>query len=170
MVVKSFPRKQVEPNIFINNIFVEIFLWLENHFLGNRFGQKCSSKVFWSKKFYGCKFISSKTGLRPKFSSKIFGRIMFMIAKSFPRKQVTPKIFIQTFLVKNVLWLQNHFLENWFASKIFIKNPFVENFLWLQNRFLENRFAPKIFITVFWSKLFYGCKIISWKTRFNRKF
>ena len=51
--------------------------------------------------FYGCKFISSKTGLNRKFNTKLFGRKFVMVAKSFPRKMVLPKNFHQTFLVHN---------------------------------------------------------------------
>jgi len=41
--------------------------------------------------FYGCKIIYSKTGLKEK-------------------------MFEKTFLVEKYLWLQNHWLENWFAK------------------------------------------------------
>jgi hypothetical protein len=60
-----------------------------------------------------------------------------MVAKSFPPKQVPTKNFHQIFLV--------------------------ETFLWSESHFLENRFLPKI-INFFWSKIFYGRKIISSKT------
>jgi hypothetical protein len=138
-----FLENRFEPKIFIKNVLVENCLWLQNHFLENRFEPKIFIKIFWSKIFYGCNIISSKTGLNQNFSSK--------------------------FLVENFLWLQNHFLENRFEPKIIIKNFLVEKFLWLQNNFLENRFEQKIFIKHFLAEKFYGCKIISQKTGLNQK-
>ena len=41
-----------------------------NHFHENRFIPKIFIKNFWSNIFYGCKIISSKTGLHQCFSSK----------------------------------------------------------------------------------------------------
>jgi hypothetical protein len=82
------------------------------------FNRKFSSKNVLSKIYYSCKIISSKTGLKQKFSSNFF--------------------------FENFLLLQNHFFENWFEPKIFIKQFLVENFLWLQNHFLENSFETKI--------------------------
>jgi len=212
MVAISFSRKQVPNKIFIKFFFVDhflwlqnhflenrflpkfssiffcskIFLWLQNHFLENKFLPKFSSNFFWSIMFYGCKFISSKTGSYQNFHQIFFGRKCFMVAISFSRKQVPNKIFIKFFLVDHFLWLQNHFLENRFLpkfssiffarkffmvaksfprkqvpTKIFIKFFVVENFLWLQTHFLENRFLPKFSSNSFWSKIFYGCKIIS---------
>jgi len=102
---------------------VQNVLWLENHILENWFAPKFFIKNFRTKIVYGCKIISSKTGLHQSFSSKLLGR--------------------------NFLWLQNHFLAKWFAQKIFVKNVLVENFLWLQNHSLENRFAPKFFVKNF---------------------
>jgi len=62
MVVKSFPRKPVRM-------------------------KKNFEKIFWLKIFYGCKIISSKTGLN--------------------EKKILRKRFGQEFL-----WFQNHFFEN----------------------------------------------------------
>ena len=146
MVAKSFPRKQVPTKNFHQIFLVENFLRLQNHFLGNRFdpkifiknffskifyyckiissktglNQKFSSTFFWSIIFYGCKIISSKTGFNQKSSTKIFWSKNFMVAKSFPQKHVQPKIFIKKRSVENLLQLQNHFLENRFETKIFI--------------------------------------------------
>ena len=146
----------------MKNFLVENFLWLQNHFFGNRF----EPKLFRSKIFYGCKIISLKTGLNQKF----FDLKFFMVAKSFPREQDWTKIFINNSVFQNVLCLENHFLEDRFLQNILIKNCLVENFLWLQNHFLENRFELKITINIFWSKNFYGCNIISSKTGLNQNF
>jgi hypothetical protein len=100
MVANSFPRKQVPTTIFIKFFLVENFLWLQNHFLENRFIPKFSSNFFWSEIFYGCKIISSKTGSYQNFHQILFGRKFFMVAKSFSRKQVPPKIFIKFFWSK----------------------------------------------------------------------
>ena len=153
MVVKSFPWKQVPtkifhqiflwlhnflknrfpPKIFIQHCLVENFLWSQNHFLQNRFLPKI--------------FISN-------FCSKFF-----IVAKSFPRKQVPTKNFHRKFSSRKIfLWLQNYFLENSFLPKIFICNFVVENFLWLQNHFLENTFLPKISIKTFGPKFFMVAK------------
>jgi hypothetical protein len=48
-------------------------------------------------------------------------------------------------------------------------NIFEIYFLRLQNHFLENMFKTKIFEKNCWSKILYGCKIISSKTRFKTK-
>ena len=74
MFAKTFPRKQFPTKQFHENIVVENFLWLQNHFLENMF--------------------------QPKFSSNFFGRKFFMVAKSFPRKQVPTKSFIKFFWSK----------------------------------------------------------------------
>jgi hypothetical protein len=143
MVAKSFPREQVHTKIFIKFSLVENFLCLHNYFLENRSLPKFSSNFFWSKIFYGCKIISSKTCsyqnfhqiffvenflllqnhfLENRFLTKVsaifFGRKFFMVAKSFPRKQVLTKYFRENCLVENFSWLQNHFLENNFLTKI----------------------------------------------------
>ena len=157
MVAKSFPRKQI-----LTNHFHETFL-VENS--------------------YGCKIISSKTGSYQKFSWKILVENFLWLQNHFLENRFLPKIFINIFCVK-FLWLQNHFLENWFLENfhengLWVENHFlenrlqinifmilflVENVLCLQNHFLENRFLAKIFMKLFWSKIFYGCKIISSKT------
>ena len=139
MVAKSFPRNQVWTRNFHQKVFGRKFLWLQNHFLEIR--------------------------LETKIFIKIFFRKFFIIAKSFPRKQVWTRNFHQNFLVETFLWLQNHFLEIRFEPKFFINNFFrqffmvaksfprkpvwtrnfhqnfsVETFLWMQNHFLGNRF------------------------------
>ena len=123
---------------------VENFLWLQNHFLDNRFERKISLKNFWSKIFYVCKIISSKIGSHQKFSWNIFWSNIFCGWKIISRKYVQTKNFQKHFWVENFLWLQNHFLENRFEWKISFPNFFVLNF--------------------------YSCKIISSKTGFDQKF
>ena len=68
-------------------------------------------------------------------------------------------------LVANFLWLQNHFLENWFEPKIIIGN-----FLWLQNLFLVKKFYPMIFMENLLAETFFGCKIISSGIGLTKKF
>ena len=143
MVAKSFPRNQVRTKNFHQIFLVENFLWSQNHFLQNKYLLKIFIKFFWSKifycrkiissktgptknfhqlflveNFYGRKIISSKTSCYFKFSLNLFGRKFFMVAKSFPRKQVPTENVHQIFLVENFLWSQNHFLENRFLLKI----------------------------------------------------
>jgi len=159
MVAKSFPRKQVPNKNFHQHFLVETF--------------------------YGCKIISMEIGSYQKFSSTFFGRKffmdavifllhifikivllkIFMVAKSFPRKQVPKKNFIIFFLseifhcckiISSKIGSYQKFSLKYFWSIIFMgaktfprtevlteifhRNFFVENFLWLQNHFLENRF------------------------------
>jgi len=75
--------------IFCSNKFlVQNFLLLQNHFLGN-----CLDEI--------------------NFSRKFFGRRFFIVAKSFPRKQIGRNNFIiENFFVENSLLSQNHFLGN----------------------------------------------------------
>jgi len=130
MIALSFPRKQVSAKNFQQNFFGRKFLWLQNHFLiSAKTGsfQKFSSKLFWSRIFFDCKIISSKTG---------------------PTKNVQ-----QNFLVEHILWLQNRFLENRFLQKNFMKHFLVENFFWLQNHFFANRLLPKIYIKTFYQNV-----------------
>ena len=154
---KFFCLTGLQEKNFGKNIWSKIFC-LQNHFLENRVARK----NFLSKIFYVCKIISSKTGLKERKSwekvfRKIFRRKLFMVAKSFPRKLVRRKklwkMFENYFLVENVLWLQNHFLENRLERNKnvtnFLRDFLVENVLGLQNHFLEKRFVPKIFIANF---------------------
>ena len=146
MVAKSFPRKQICKKKISWKIFnVENVLWLQNHFLENRFARKKFLNIFFGRKFLRLQnhFLENRFA-RKKFLKNFFGRKFFMVAKSFPRKQICKK---------KISW------------KIFN----VENVLWLQNHFLENRFARKKFLKIFWSIIFYGCKIISSKTDLQGK-
>ena len=86
---KSFPQKQVPTKIFIKFHLVENFLWLQNHFLENRF--------------------------IPKFSLKLFGSKIFLVGKSFPRKQVPTKKYQN--ILTETFQLQNHFFENRLLQK-----------------------------------------------------
>jgi hypothetical protein len=145
MVVKPFPRKQVPTKNFHQYFLVENFLWLQNHSLENRFLPRIFIENFLvGKFFYDCKIISSKTGSYQKFSSVIFCRTFFIVAKSFPRKQVPTNNFHQKFLVQTFLW-----------SKIISSKTGS-----------YQTFSSKSF----WSKNFYGCKIISSKTGSYHKF
>jgi hypothetical protein len=86
MVAKSFLRKEVLTKNFHQNILVEIFLWLQNHFLRRGFTQKFSSKCFVRKCFMVGKSFPRKEVLTKNFHQNFFGRKFFMVAKSFPRK------------------------------------------------------------------------------------
>ena len=121
---------------------VEIFLWLQNHFLGNRFEPKIFIKNFFGKNFYDCKVISSEIGLNQKYSLKFFERNFFMVWISFPRKKVWTKYFHQNFLV-----------ENFYGCKIIYTKP-----LWTKN--CHQKFLFENFLL---------CKIISSKTGLTKK-
>jgi len=83
----------------MTHFLVENFLWLQNHFLGNRFPSKIFMETFFVENWYRCKIISSKTGYCKKKNHK--KNVWWKIAKSFPRKQVPTKNFHQKFLVEN---------------------------------------------------------------------
>jgi len=51
-----------------------------------------------------------------------------------------------------------------------MKNFLVDNFLWFQNQSPGNTFELKILSKIFWSKLFYGCNIISSETPLTKNF
>ena len=141
MIAKSFPGKQVCKKKIFGKNFCRKFLWLQNHFLENRVtGKSFLRKIFLSKIFYDCKIISWKTDLQDKY-------------------------FWENFLVKIFLWLQNHFLENRFTAKSFLRKMFCRKFFMIAKSFPGKQVCKKTFLGKrFWSKFFYGCKIISSKT------
>jgi len=154
MVAKSFPRKQVYRKIIF-----------ENNFL--------------SKIFYDCKIISWKTGLKEKyFWEKFFGRNFLMVAKSFPRKQVYRKIIFEknvlskTFYDCKIIVLSKTFYDckiiSWktgLQEKHFWEKLLGRNFFMIAKSFPRKQVYRKIiFEKKFLSKIFYDCKIISWKT------
>ena len=135
MVAKSFPRKQVPTKNFHQIYLVETFLQSQNHFLENRFLLKTFIKFFWSK--------------------------FFMVAKSFPRKQVPTKNFHQ-------IWSKIVYGRKIISSKTGSYQKFSENFL------VEIFYGRKIHSSktgshqkssskIFWLKNCYGRKIISSK-------
>jgi hypothetical protein len=79
MVAKSFSRKQIHTITFQQNFLVETFLWLQNHFLENRFIPKIFNKCF-----FGYKIISSKNGCYQKVLTKFVRQKVFMVEKLFP--------------------------------------------------------------------------------------
>ena len=81
IVAKSFPRKQVWTRNFHQKYLVENFLWLQNHFHDNRFEPKI-------------------------FIRNVLCRKCFMVAKSFPWKQVPTKNVHQNIFVGIFLWFQ----------------------------------------------------------------
>jgi len=108
-----------------------------------------------------------------RFLPKIFKKIIFMVAKSFPLKLVVTKDFGHNFFGRKFFYRckiissktgpykktasQFFWSENFKGCKIIsskagsyqnisVKRILVENFLWLQNHYLENRFIPKIFL------------------------
>ena len=70
MVAKSFPLKQICKKKFVRNIFR-------------------------SKIFYGCKIISSKTGLEEKNFEKNFLVENSLFSKSFPKNQIYKNNFLR---------------------------------------------------------------------------
>ena len=153
MAAKSFPWKLVSKkkffrNIFWGNIFIENFIWLQNHFLGNReakkkkkdfgnilwsqyhflenrfarkhFSERLFQKVCLSKFFYGCKMISMKTGSRKKFLRIFF----FIVANSVPRKQVIKKNWSKIFMVAKS-FPRKQVCEKTFLRKFFCRNFFI---------------------------------------------
>ena len=127
----------------MTHFLVENFLWLQNHFLGNRFPSKIFMETFFVENWYRCKIISSKTGYCKK-------------------KKIIKKMFGGKLL--------NHFLENRFLPKIFIKNFWWKIFdiskIISSKPSLQEKFGPK----TFWSKICYGFKIIFSKTACHQKF
>jgi hypothetical protein len=88
---------------------VENFLWLQNHFLGNRFEPNIFIEHFLSKICYGRKIISSEIGLNQKFSLKIFWSKMFwskifygckiISSEEGLNQKFSPKLFSQEFFI-----------------------------------------------------------------------
>ena len=98
-----FPGSRIEPKIFIQMFWSKIFqgckiissktglnkkfskkkcfgrkfLLLQNHFLENRFEPNIFIKNCLVKMFYGCKIISSKTGLKEKYFPRSYLRKIF---------------------------------------------------------------------------------------------
>ena len=76
------------------------------------------------------------------------------------------KTFHRNFLVANFYGCKI------ISSEIGLNQKFPFTFFWLnfllcQNHFRGIRFEPKICIEVFWTKIFYSCKIISWGIAWN---
>ena len=134
-----FLGNRFEPKIFIQHFWDENLLWLQNHFPENRFQPNIFVENFLGINFYGCKIISSAIGLNQKFSSKIF-----IVAKSFLGNRFEPKISSK-FFGQQFLCLQYHLFGNRFEPKIFIK-VFWSKMFCLQNYYIRNRLEPKIFI------------------------
>ena len=108
----------------------EKLLWLQNYFLENRFLSKFSSNFFWSKIFYGCKFISSETGLIKNFINNFLVEKFLWLQNHFRGNRFEPEIFYKKVLVENFC-LHNQFLGNWIETRNILLN-FLKNFLWLQ--------------------------------------
>ena len=140
---------------------VEKVLFLQNHFLENRFlpknfgrnffmdaksfprkqvSTKNSHQKFLVHNFYGGKIISSELNM----NQISFGWKFFMVAKSFSRKQVLTKIFGNFFWPKFFM-----------VAKLFPRKQIST----------KQNFSSKII----WSKIFSGCKIIYWK-KYPKKF
>ena len=115
-------------------MFVEHFLYLQNHFLKNSYPLNILVEHF----FYRWKIISSKLVIHETFWSK--------------------KVLVEKFLL-----LQNHFLKNSYPLKMFTKICLVENILSLKNHFLKNSYPPKMLPKKIWMEIFYRYKIISSK-------
>jgi len=59
-------------NIFMENFIDQNFLWLQNHFLGNRIQPEIFIQKFYGRKFFLRKIISSGMCLNKKFTSNFF--------------------------------------------------------------------------------------------------
>ena len=140
-VPKLFPQKLDNMKKKIKKIFlVENFLWLQNHFLENRFEVKNVWEKFFVEKVFVCKIVSSKTGLQ----EKLFGRKCFMVAKSFTRKQVWRKKCLRKhFWSKNIYGCKIIGSKTGLQKINFEKKILVQNFLWMQNHSLRNRLGRK---------------------------
>ena len=162
-------------------------MWFQNNFLENRF----ELKIFWSTFFYFWNRFEQKF-----FIKNFLVRKFLWLQDHFFENRFEPKIFIKKFLVENFLWLQNHFLENRFDPKIVTKNFLVETFFYglkiisskigYYQTFSTKCFGRKFFMVTksfprkqihtitfqqnFWSKIFYGCNIISSRTGSYQKF
>ena len=96
---KSFPREQLSTKNFHQKFFsVENFLSLQNHFLNNSYPLKIFIKNVYGRKL----FIIAKSFPREQLSTKslnqkYFYRNFFIIAKSFPREQLCTKSFHQKY-------------------------------------------------------------------------
>ena len=142
---------------------VENFLWLQNHFLENRFQPKNFHQSFLVHNFYGGKIISSELNMNQIF----FGWKCFMVAKSFPRKQVWTKNFHKNFFGRKFfmvakkfptkqVWTKN-FHKKFFDRKIFgsyliprkwfyhhkhCGPKMIDEYFWFVNGFRENILQP----------------------------
>ena len=97
-------KTHLQGKIFETNYW-EMFLvkkcygW-KNNFLENWIGRKkfwenLFETNFWSKMYFVCKIISSKTGFQKKKIKTFFYRKFFIGAKLFPGKQVPKKVFFE---------------------------------------------------------------------------
>jgi len=145
IVAKSFPRKLVCTKNFHKKSLVENCLLLQNHFLENWFAPKIFIKTILVEIVFCFIIIYSKTGLDQNFHQKNFGRNFFMVAKSFPRKQVRTKYFHQKNFGRTFFIIGKSFTRKLVCTKNFLKKKF-------------------------WLKIFCCCKIISSKTGLHRKF
>ena len=121
------------------------------------FHQEPLWKILWSIIFDG----------KMNLSTNSIGKSYFLLRIS---------IISSKHLVRNFLWLQNHFLENNFPPKLCMKNILVENFVgnmirsW--NNICKSYLFSRISVISSWDlvrKVFYSCKIISLKTVFHKK-
>jgi len=83
-------------------------------------------KHFVVELFYGCKIISSRTGLNPK---------LFMFAKSLPRNRFQPKISIKHFSVENFFMVAKSFPRKQFLIKNFHEKFLDPKFLMVAKSF-----------------------------------
>ena len=140
MVAKSFTRKQVLTNNFHESFLVENFLWLQNQFLENRFWLKIFIKNFCWNIFIVAKTFPRKQVWTKNFHQKFFGSISFMVAKSFPRIQVLIKNLRQKFYCWKFFMVAKSLPRKQVLIKIFVNNFFADNSLLLQSHFLGKRF------------------------------
>ena len=118
--------------------------------------------------FYCFKISSWKTGLQEKkHFEKLFVRKFIIVAKSFPQIQVQKNKYVEKILLaENVLWLQNHFLENMFWRKTYWEIFFVVIFYCC--KFISSKTGLNKIAKFSWS-IVICFKIISWKTGLQEK-
>ena len=119
--------------------------------------------------FYGCKIISSEIGLNQKFPFIFFWLNFLLCQNHFRVFRFEPKICIEVFWTKIFYGCK---IISWGigVNQIFSSKVSGRKFLLLQNHLPGERTEPKIFIEIFWSQIFYGCKIISTEIGLNQQF
>jgi len=89
------------------------------HVCKKEFWEKFCEKDFLVEIFYGCKIISSNTGLQGKMFEKNILCKFFIVAKSFIGKHVWRQNFLRQMFGRQFFMVAKHFLQNRFENKKF---------------------------------------------------